>query len=48
MDLEIKLNSNRKLKNLKEQIHNNEFLKNRIIICTLQPQGTVTTAFNSK
>ena len=48
MDLEIKLNSNRKLENLKEQIHNNEFLKNRIIICTLKPHGTVTTALNNK
>ena len=48
MGLEIKLNSNQKLENLKKQIHNNEFLKNHIIICTLQPQGTVTTAPNSK
>ena len=31
MDLEIKLNSNQKLENLKEQIHNNEFLNNHII-----------------
>jgi len=48
MDLEIKLSSNQKLENLKKQIHNNEFLKNRIIICTLKPQGTVTTALNNK
>jgi hypothetical protein len=27
MGLEIKLNSNQKLENLKKQIHNNEFLK---------------------
>ncbi len=48
MDLEIKLNSNRKLENLKNKIHDNEFLNNHIIICTLQPQGTVTTAPNNK
>ncbi len=48
MDLEIKLNSNQKIQNLKEQIHNNEFLNNHIIICTLKPQGTVTTAPNNK
>lgn len=48
MELEIKLNNNQKLQNLKKEIHNNEFLNNHIIICTLQPQGTVTTALNSK
>ena len=48
MGLEIKLSRNQKLENLKNQIHNNEFLKNRIIICTLKPQGTVTTALNNK
>ena len=48
MDLEIKLNNNQKLENIKKQIHNNEFLNNHIIICTLQPQGTVTTALNNK
>lgn len=48
MELEIKLNSNQKIQNLKNQIHNNEFLKNHIIFCTLKPEGTVTTALNSK
>lgn len=48
MDLEIKLSNNQKLENLKKQIHNNEFLSNHIIICTLQPHGTVTTAPNNK
>lgn len=48
MELEIKLNNNQKLQNLKKEIHNNEFLNNHIIICTLQPQGTVTTALNNK
>ncbi len=48
MDLEIKLNSNQKLENLTKQIHMNEFLNNLIIICTLQPEATVTTALNKK
>ena len=48
MDLEIKLNNNQKIENLKKQIHNNEFLSNHIIFCTLKPNETVTTASNIK
>jgi len=31
---------------LREEEIQNEFLKNHIIFCTLEPQGTVTTAPN--
>ena len=48
MELERKLKINQKLENLKKQIHNNEFLNNHIIFCTLKPNETVTTASNIK